>query len=161
MRYYIVYFLNLQTLKPIFYKYYDDEKIALSKIDSIALEYVKNEQGKQQADIAIQPTKSVIEIQNDTTLKEGLYLKKEGDIMIVYEKTKVALTGYIYSSYEIRMNKIGKFDVTDIDLDIPQNCTIKTKQVSPCERNCTYMDELKLRLQQSDNKFGLKNVKMV
>ncbi len=157
MRYHVVYFLNFQSQKPSFYKYYDDEKKAQSMLDSIALEYVKNEQGKQQADIAFQPTKTVAEIQSDSTLKEGLYLKVENQTVVVYEKINVKLPGYLYSSYETKMNKLGKFDVTDIDLDIPKDCTISVK-VPRIDRSYTYIDELKQRLSQVHNKFGLKNI---
>lgn len=159
MRYYIIYFLNLQTQKPSFYKYYDDEKKAQSMLESVALDYVKKEQGKQQSDIAIQPTKSISEIQFDNTLKEGLYLKVEGSFVSVYEKIKVSSPGFLYSSYEIKMNKIGKFDVTHIDLDIPDNCTISPNvKQNINDKSYTYIDELKERLSQINNKFGLKNV---
>jgi hypothetical protein len=156
MRYYIVYFLDFSTYKPTFHKYYSDEKEAQSVLETVALEHIKNEQGKQQSDIAIQKTKSLSEIQNDETLKEGLYIKHENNTIALYNKAKFTIPGYLYSAYEMRMVKLGQFDYSPLELDIPENCSIKSKPTKTNTNCYTYIDELKLRL--TDSKFGLRKI---
>lgn len=118
MKYYLIYFLDYKKNDSITIKenHYLTKEDATNNVERIALEYVKEMQGKQQADICKQ-TKSLDEICNSIDIKNGMYIFKSNDNVILYEKTNLILEGKIWNSQTSVMDKLGMFSVTDIEID--------------------------------------------
>ena len=118
MKYYNIFFLNPTNPTKITYKgTFHEEHDAKFSLPFIALDYVKSEQGSQQADRAYQNDKSLDEIIKNKDLKEGFYLKEDGDVVNLYEKKNIVIPGTIYNSYEIIVDKIGIFGISDLEVD--------------------------------------------
>lgn len=67
---------------------YTIESVAIKGIEKNALEYIKNMYGEYHAAKCIQYGKTVSDINNDSNLKEGGYLIKDGSKIIVVSKVK-------------------------------------------------------------------------
>lgn len=160
MKYYLVYLLNYKESDSVTIKdSYHNKEDAIHSLERNATEYIRELQGKQQADICKQD-KPTDEILSDIKLREGLYIKKEGDSVIIYEKTTVTKIGTVWNSSYLKMVKVGKFYVTEYNFDdtlFRCNCITTTytppKTVKP-NGNWGFLDELK----GLDGKFNLKPV---
>ena len=159
MKYYLVYLLNYKENDSVTLKdSYQAEIDATNSLERIAIEYIKELQGKQQADICKQE-KLPKEILKDQTLKEGLYIIKEGDAVILYEKVTVVAEGTLWNSNSLKVNKVGKFYVTEFNFDDSVfRCSCMLSRPSTTIKytkptiNLSFVDELK----KLDGNFGLK-----
>lgn len=160
---YFVYLLDFLTNGNITLKSsYDCKEDALSDLETIALNYVRDLEGSKQAMIAFQKDKDIEQISLDTNLKDGLYLKKDNECVIVYQKHKLLLPGKIWNSTELKMTKAALFGITYFKIN-NQTCvseikpTIK-KQVlkNTDDKHNNLMNELHKLFSNSDNNFGLK-----
>lgn len=125
MKYYIICFLDYTKDDLIQVKnLYHTKEDAINNTERVAIEYIKEMQGKQQADICKQE-KTIDEILNNNKLKEGMYIIKSNNNVILYEKVNITLPGRLWSSLQMEMNKIGLFTVSDLNDDNENNnCTI-------------------------------------
>lgn len=135
MFYYLVYFLDYKklnknlldeiTCKAIF----NSRKAATGFLSEYAIDYVREYQGKQQTEICIQYDKTPEQILSDQKLKEGYYLGKKDDSIILYEKTQIKIPGTIWNSYELKINKIGMFNIAEIQSNSDNFVTASCQQV--------------------------------
>ena len=166
MKYYLIYFLNYKdndaiTLKDS-YQCRDD---ALKNVERNAIEYIKELQGKQQADICKQE-KTPEKILSDTSLKERLYIRKENECIILYEKLTVVIPGTVWNSSSLKIKKIGKFYITEYNFDdsiFRCTCMLTQKSVPKFvkpETKLSFVDELvnlggKFNLKPVNKKSGM------
>lgn len=166
MKYYLVYLLNYKDGDTVILKdSYQDRDDALKSLERTGVEYIKELQGKQQAEICKQD-KTVDEILADTKLKEGMYLRKEDTSIILYEKITVFIAGALWGkSKSLQVNKIGKFFITEYNFDDSIfRCTCMTQRASVPkfvrpEATLSFVDELKSLVEKNDGKFNLRPVK--
>src|SRR3972149_7695119 len=114
MRYYLIYFLDykkndLVNIKDV----YITKEDAINNLERIAIEYVKELQGKQQADICKQDT-TPEQLLADKAMKEGLYIRKTDDYIVLYSKTTIIIPGTIWgNSNKLQVQKVGQFNITE------------------------------------------------
>ena len=161
MKYYLIYLLNYKESDSVILKdSYIDRGDALNSLERNAIEYIKELQGKQQADICKQE-KTCADILADTNLKEGLYFRKDGESIILYEKITIVKPGTIWNSSSLKLNKVGKFYITEYNFDdsiFRCNCMLTQKSVPRTvkpEASLSFIDELK----NMNGKFNLKPTK--
>ena len=117
MKYYLVCFVDYKKNDNIIIKDSYLAKIdAEKRLESVALEYVKEYQGKQQAE-KCQLDLTPDQILSDVTLKEGLYIRKVDETVVLYEKVNVVLEGAIWNSYDVKVNKIGLFTISEYNFE--------------------------------------------
>lgn len=161
MKYYLVYLLNYKENDTVTLKdSYQAKEDALKSLERNAVEYIKELQGKQQADVCKQE-KTPKEILKDVTLKEGMYYIVEGDAVILYEKVTVIQPGTIWgNSSTLKINKIGKFYITEYNFDdsifrctcMLTKANTTTPKYSKPSISLSFIDELKNK----NGDFGLK-----
>lgn len=170
MYYYLVYFLNYKNLDKnmdelVCRAILNSRKEAIQFLSQYAIEYIQEYQGKQQAEICIQYDKTMDEIANDPKLKEGYYLGKNNDTIILYEKVQHKIAGTLWNSYEIRVNKVGAFNVAEIEISTMDNTKpiilpptpLNSTSSKNYQSSYTYLDELKTLF--DSKSFGLKPIK--
>jgi|688.fasta_scaffold738802_1 hypothetical protein len=109
MELYIVCFLDKLDNKIIIKDMCRSTRVAIEKLESIALDHVKDLQGKHQAEKCF-IEKNADELLSDITIKEGLYIRREDDNLVLYEKVNKIIPGTLWGhSYEMKVNKIGIF----------------------------------------------------
>jgi hypothetical protein len=160
MKFYLVYLLNYKDNDTITLKAsYQAKTDAINSLERTAIDYIKELQGNQQAAICKQEN-TPREILKDQTLKDGLYIIVEGAAIILYEKITVVAPGTLWNSNSLKINKVGKFYVTDFNFDDSIfRCSCMTARASTSTRKYTkpsirlsFMDEFKLL----DSTLGLK-----
>lgn len=162
MKYLLIYYLDHKNNDQVTIKdYYTSKDDAINSLEKVALEFIKEQQGKQQINICRQYEKSVDDILKDTNIKEGLYIKKQGDIIVLYEKKNIIIPGTIWNSFDIKIDKIGMFNITEVNMDLANKCTcnlskqtITTKQSNKIVY--TFLDEFKNLL--STDSIKLKSI---
>jgi len=158
MRYYIIYFLdykknNVITIKEMYLAKED----AYNNLERVAIDYIRDLQGKQQAEICKQD-KTPEQLLVDKTIKEGIYFKKQDEQITIYEKITIVLPGRVWNSNDLKVNKIGQFNVTEYNIgDIEQlKVTIleKDKEIQQLkERNFDDIEQLKLTILEKDKEI--------
>ena len=167
MRYHLIYFIDYKKNDVVSIKdQYSDKNDANKNIERIAIEYVKEMQGKQQAEICKQD-KTPEQIQLDATLKEGMYIKKSDDSIILYEKITVVQPGFVFNSNIMKVNKIGLFGLNEYNFDESMitrcSCSSQRKPI-PINKKSTHggnqalVDELRKLIGDTKGKFKLKPV---
>lgn len=162
MRYYIIYFLDYKKNNAIIIKdMYLSKEDAYNNLERVAIDYIKDLQGKQQAEICKQD-KTPDQLLVDTTIKEGLYIKKQDEMITLYEKKTIVLPGRIWNTNDLQVNKIGQISVTEYNFDdimFKCGCNFKIERKQSIEvpvilNNKTtirpaynYLDELKNKLE--------------
>lgn len=170
MKYFVIYYINFTNFKVKLENSYSSQEEANENLLSTSLNFIKEEQGKQQADIALQNDKSEADLLSGN-FREGMYIKsnisseKITDFTVnVYNKIKEIVSGTFYNSWEMKLNKIGMFGVSEVELNIPSPLPPVLpsgiiKPAIPIRRvnvnNC-YIDELKAKLKNEN--FGLKHI---
>lgn len=158
---YYIYFIDLLISVPntTLKSSYDCTESALDDLELIALNYIREQEGIKQSSIALQNNKDINQILADDTLKEGLYLKRVENSVLVYQKQKIILTGKLWNSYEMKIDKIGVFGITSSNINSKntQEPIIKAKTIKIIHDNKhnSLMDELNKLFNNSTN-FGLK-----
>lgn len=175
MKYYLVCFIDYKNNDTISVKDSYLAKIdAVKRLQTVALEYVKEFQGKQQAE-KCQVELSQEQLQTDTTLKEGLYVRKVDETVILYEKVNMVVEGKIWNSYDVKVNKIGLFTISEYNFENkmvrcnglaqkPEKMenTDKIQTVNKTESNPSmFLDELKQLFMKGDSMAMLKKRKDV
>jgi len=165
MKYYLLYFLDYKNKYSISIKAdYQARDDALINLEKVALEYVKDQQGKQQMEICKRYDDNVQQILTNPNIKEGLYLKKRDDMVVLYEKVNVVVTGTLWNSMEMQVNEIGLFGITDYNLELLVKCSCNvaktpvSNSIKPVS-GYTFLDQLKERLLESDNNYGLRSIR--
>ena len=167
MKYYLVYLLNYKDNDSVILKdsYYEKDD-AIKSLERHVTEYIKELQGKQQADICKQE-KSSQEILLDINLKEGMYYRIEDSVIVLYEKCVVLEPGAVWGLRKNKViNKIGKFYVTEYNFDdsiFRCNCMLEKKDSAPKfvkpAITLSFIDELKNLSENGDGKIKLKPVR--
>src|SRR5690349_11367577 len=106
MKYHIIYFLDAQnnvSLKED-YKTLND---AINSLEKVATEHIREQQGKQQVQLCRQYDKTSAQLLADPTIREGLYLIKDGTCIHLYEKKNTIIPGTIWNSYEMKIFQVG------------------------------------------------------
>lgn len=183
-KYFIIYYIDFTNFKVKFENSYSSQEEANENLLSTSLNFVKEEQGKQQADIALLNDKTEKDLLTEN-FKEGMYIKCDlssgnstspsekcdnGKTIFVYNKIKEIITGTFFNSWEMKVNKIGMFGVTEIELNIPSPLPpvlpsgIIRPPIAPqvniaqYKVSC-YIDELKNKLKSGN--FGLRHIEPV
>lgn len=160
MKFYAIFFLNLKDNKLIFCNFCESESI--EELKNAAIDYVRQKQGDQQAEITFQDQKKIEYIKNNDNLKEGLYLLPEKDYINLYEKEKCKLSGYIYDSYYTKITKVGQFFLTSLYIELKQYCKCECQKKlvnykNIRKTNYPFIEELKKLLENGKhNNFGLR-----
>lgn len=118
MKYFVIYYINFTNFKVKLENSYSSLEEANENLLSTALNFVKEEQGKQQSDIALQNDKSEKDLLTEN-FKEGMYIKSTPNEVTLYNKIKEIVSGTFYNSWEMKLNKIGMFGVSEVELNIP------------------------------------------
>ena len=163
MKFYCIYYYNILSHQFKLKKLYNNIVKAQEDLKNIALDYVRDEQGNQQALIAFQDGKDINDIANDAELKAGFYLRIENDVVSLYEKTKIVNTGFLWNSEIFFMQKLAIFNVSDLDLEIKNSCNCSAEiSIDKCnhsydQTNSSFVKELQ-NLMRSDEKIGLLSI---
>lgn len=169
MKYFVIYYINFTNFKVKLENSYSSQEEANENLLSTALNFVKEEQGKQQADIAVQNDKSEAELLSGN-LREGMYIKCDLSTVSVFNKFKEIIPGKIlWDSWEMKLNKIGMFGVSEVELNIPSPLppVLPSGIIKPAIPKVNisqqivahYLDELKNKLKSGN--FGLKHVEPI
>jgi len=163
----LIYFLDNKKNDLINIKdTYINKNDAIANLERIAVEHVKKLEGEKQADICKQDL-TMIQIADDVNLKNGLYIVKNNDNIILYEKQTQIIPGSIWNGYKNVAEKIGFFGIIEYKIDDNMtrcSCTIQKKvQLKPKINNeqivPNFMDELKKMMNSTEGKFNLRSVK--
>ena len=167
MKYYLVYLLNYKDNDAVILKdSYVGKEDAMKSLERHAVEYIKELQGKQQADICKQE-KTSQEILMDINLKEGMYYRNEDSVIILYEKCVILEPGAVWGVKKNKMiKKIGKFYITEYNFDdsiFRCNCMLEKRESAPKivkpPITFSFLDEFKTISEKNEGKFQLKPVK--
>lgn len=104
---------------------YDSLDQAKTNLHEVALAHVVKEEGEKHRENAFQDKKTLEEVRADYALRGGLYLKTDGDLVYVYQKTetkkdRAISTNMVPLKYTERtIEQVGYFCVTEIKVDFP------------------------------------------
>jgi len=163
MKYYLICFIDHYKDDVISVKdSYKTKEDAFNSLERVALEYVKEFQGKQQAD-KCKTEKTPEQMLVDSTFKEGMYIRKLEDKIYLYEKVNVLIPSkFLWNSYELKVNKIGLFNVSEYNFDdsifrcgcMLERAKSKPSVAKPVGEQLSFLDELK-QLMNKDVKSNL------
>lgn len=163
----VVCFFDYDKKKIDLIQTYEIEDLAIQNIEKHALEYIKNQQGIQQSNIALQKNKKENDIIEDDNFKEGYYLLSFENGLKLFEKKKLVSKGYFYTNFDYKIELIGLFMISTLNLDSQQeeeiaidesnNNLVKETKIMKLH----FLEELNKRLTKSINNFGLKSSKSV
>ena len=157
MKAFIIYYID-NGMKMVQKDIYFCKELALNELDTVALDHVKQLEGQKQVAVAVQYGKSTSDIVLNKELKDGLYLRKEQDSVILYEKKDVVDTGIIFNGIKKDLVKIGSFGVIDIDFEdhlLPKKCecfAIKYSVGNTNDVKITNTKVIKSQLESKDEK---------
>ncbi len=117
MKVYLIYFIDHKTGNSVIikdqYRTLDD---STKNLERVACEYVREMQGKQQFDVCKQ-NKTMAQLLNDNFVREGMYIECIGNVIVLYEKVQVVVTGTLWNTKVLDVIKIGTFGVTEFVVD--------------------------------------------
>lgn len=157
MRFGIICFLDHKKNDSIIIKnMYKTKEDAFNNLERVAIEYIKELQGKQQAEVCKQD-KTPEKLLADVSIKEGMYIKKVEEHILLYEKTTVIIPGKIWNSNSLQVNKIGQFSVTEYNFDdvlFKCDCLLEkrgTEKITinrnALDKHYNFLDELKTKME--------------
>jgi len=132
-RYFIFYLDYKNNDKVILKESHSTTQDAQCNLEFVALDHIKKYQGEQQVLICKQYEKSPDQILNDSILKEGMYVRRENDKLVLYEKVNELIPGTFWNSYILKVNKIGIFDIASYEIELNNN-------VNTCKYISTHVD---------------------
>lgn len=153
---YFIYFLDNRNRLQI-KNNYSSKYEAINNMENIAIDYIRELQGKQQVDVCKQYDKNIQQLKIDTKIKEGLYLMKEGELIVLYEKSNTLIPGTFWNNYEMNLIKIGFFGLTEYYIE-QVSSTEKPKPPKPIQtiKTVDFVSELKKRFNNGQENFGLR-----
>lgn len=150
--YYVMFFIysvNLNDLTVDIHDYSKDFLNVNDCLDRAAKSFIKREQGER---AAIDPYRN--DVPDAEITDDGYFLRKNNDnenqIDVFHRKTKVQ-NGYVYNSYDVEINKVCQFGVSESNIDF-STCIPKVEIPSlpppppPPMPQIPYFDDLKSRL---------------
>lgn len=167
MIHYLIYFLDNTKNNAITIKNtYKNRNDAIINIEKIAFDYVRELEGEKQARRCKQE-KTPDQILNDITLKDGLYIIKNGDTINLHEKTSQLIQGRVWNGHQndiIQIGVFGMIEYKNVESLMTKRYNDETKiianehqQLSGPLPKCTgFLDELKKIINETDGKFNLK-----
>lgn len=154
MKQYLTCFIDYKRGDQVIIKnQYFTKEDAQNDLERVAIEHVREYQGKQQADVCKQD-KNADQLLADLTLKEGMYIRKMDDSIVLHEKINLVLPGRLWNSSELKVNKIGLFNITEFRSDDSMtarcSCTSQKREIvnkrpssnSNSSKTHTYLQEL-------------------
>jgi hypothetical protein len=119
MKYYLIYFLDYKKNDTIIIKdVYMTREDAMSNLERVTIEYIKDLQGKQQVDMCKEHEgKTPDQLLANKSIKEGLYIRKIDDHILLYQKVTMTVSGMLWNYNKLRVQKIGQFYVTEYNFD--------------------------------------------
>lgn len=170
MKYYLIYHLSyVDGDKVTIKEEYMTKEDAENNLETVAVGYVREEQGKQQADVCKQYDKTPDDILKNTSLKEGMYIIKTGDKYTLYEKTSIAIPGRVWgSTHGLKVNKLGMFYYTEYNFDennfrLSGSVVFEPRQSSKSQsvqkKGPDFVEELKNTIKQNKGQVKLRPVK--
>ncbi len=163
MSHHIIYFLDHKKDNSITiadsYKSLTDAQINLEKS---AIDYIKKLEGEKQANICKQD-KTPEQITADSTLREGLYIRKQDNTFILYEKFTKIIPGYLRNGSELLTTPIGSFGITQYKFDhlmTQCSCTISAPKSTSTQLKSlpSFINELQQLFKDNNGKFALKHI---
>ncbi len=165
----LIYFLDNKKSDLISIKdTYVNKNDAIANLEKIAIEYIKKIEGEKQADICKQDL-TTNQIANDANLRNGLYIIKNNDTIILYEKLTHVSPGTIWNGYKNTVEKIGVFGIIEYKIDdimTQCSCTIQKKiqirsgpKINNEPNGPNFLDELKKIINNTEGKFNLRSIK--
>jgi hypothetical protein len=153
MKLYLVYFLDYQSAnneQAIIKGSFLSLEEANENIKTITLNYITEQQGKQQAQICEQYDKTLEQIMNDITLKDGMYIRKEKEIMTIYNKIIQVVPGtFLWSSSKTEIKKIMTIKVTEFECPLfekekatDNSSNLPSVKKVDLNKNYTFLEEL-------------------
>lgn len=168
MTHYLIYFLDNTKNNAITIKNtYKNKNDAIINIEKIAFDYVRELEGEKQTRICKQD-KTPDQILNDTNLKDGLYIIKNGDIVTLHEKISQLIQGRVWNGLQNDIKQIGVFGMIEyknVEFLMTKRCNTETKIIQNDEnpqlsmslpKGTGFLDELKKIINETDGKFNLK-----
>lgn len=170
MKQFIVYFLDCKTIGDITkHEIYFSEENAIANLEKCAIDYIAELEGKKHLAVAFQNDKTEDQILKDDSLREGHYAKKEGKFIVIYEKKKNVIDGYIWRSSGFVMSKVGVFGILNCNIDDDLftkkcGCNIDKSNIInntslPSDKDSNYgqtISKLKELFSSEESNFGLK-----
>ena len=146
MKYFQVHFIDLHNYQVQIKQCFTNRDEAMANLENIAVDYIKELQGKQQADICKQYETPIEKL---AELDKGLYLHKDGNNLIMYEKNEQVTSG-LFSYYHVpKVEKIGLFGIAEFEIETTQN--ISVKKINHTEKH-GFISELNSVLKSSQDK---------
>ena len=166
MTQYLIYFQDNQKNDLIDIRdTYRNKQDAICHLEKVALDNVKKAEGEKQVDICKQD-KSLEQITNDATLRNGLYIVKYLDTIILCEKSTKILQGSIWNSYNTVSAKIGVFGIIEYKFEdniLRCACSMNKKELKPTrDANIivpNFLNELTKMINDTDGKFKLRTIR--
>jgi hypothetical protein len=125
MKYFEVHFIDFNDYQVHIKQCFTNQNEAIINLENIAVEYIRELQGKQQADICKQYDTPIEKL---SELDKGLYLHKDGNNIYLYEKKEQHMSG-IFSYYHVpKVEKIGLFGIAEFEIETVQNVSVKKMQ---------------------------------
>jgi len=153
---YIIYYIDCKTIGKVIHKItYHSKENAINNLEKHALEFIRELEGSKQASVAFQNEKTPDQITSDVSLKEGLYLKKENEFIIVYEKNNITINGW-WNSYEKKTEKIGVFGIMSFDVEEEVSTVYQRPVTAYVKMNDNSLHGHLVKLFNNDPRFGLK-----
>lgn len=154
MKYYFIAYHDILSDSITLYEEFHTETDAVNSLEKCSLKYIKKAQGKKQL---ANCTRNEMEIINDTAFF-GMFIVKEGNRIILKEKALNIIPGLMWNSHEMKITKLGSFTVVQHDISDTKSCNCNLSYTSSVasNHNDLFLKELKERLAQIENNFGLK-----
>lgn len=127
---YIVYSINYDSYDLEIYGNYREYKDADKGLYETVISFIEDNQGKKNAKIHYAtPSEDYNEIMKE--IKEGYFVNKEGDNIVLYLRERIENIGYIYSTIETRTERVCFYGIKGEHEELESKKTrITTKTVS-------------------------------
>jgi hypothetical protein len=155
----LIYFLDNQQNDLITIRgTYINKSDAQDNLEKSALDHVKQVEGERQMVICKQDGKTLDQIADDLSLKNGLYIVCGINNVILYEKSTKVIPGNIWNGLKNVVDKVGVFGLIEYKHNIIKSNVIKKKENIINEKtSINFLDELTQIINNTDGKFKLRS----